>query len=340
MIDPANLVPADRQDLLLAASERAGKHPVILEKDFWVSWLLNLLFADPRCKDDLIFKGGTSLSKAYGLIERFSEDIDIIVRYERLGFVDDRDPHAPRSRSKQQHLNQTAINACRSYISGDFCNLVTDIVANHLEGAAGPWSIQPDLEQPDSLLFSYPPSLQGGLSYIAPQVRLELGPHAATVPQQPATITPYLQQALPDLVSFTTTPIATIAAERTFWEKVTILHAEAHRTGRSPGRYSRHYSDTVMMAQDGALLARCQSDLGLLAAVREHKTKFYYAQWARFDEARPGSLRLVPVGDQRRREIAQDYRDMRPMFFTEPPPFEVLMAELEALEQVLNRLGH
>ena len=340
MIDPANLAPVDRQDLLLAASERTGKHPIILEKDFWVSWLLNLLFTDPRCKEDLIFKGGTSLSKAYGLIERFSEDIDVIVRYERLGFVDDRDPHALRSRSKQQQLNQAAVTACRSYISGDFCTLVTKLVANHLGDAAGPWSIEPDPNQPDSLLFSYPPSLNGGLSYIAPQVRLELGPHAATVPQQPATITPYLQQALPDLVSFTATPIVTITAERTFWEKVTILHAEVHRPGRSPGRYSRHYSDTVMMARDGALLARCLSDLELLSAVREHKTKFYYAQWARYDEARPGSLRLVPLADQRRRELAQDYRDMRPMFFAEPPPFEVLMAELEALEQTFNRMGH
>ncbi|TVR17194.1 MAG: nucleotidyl transferase AbiEii/AbiGii toxin family protein [Planctomycetota bacterium] len=340
MIDAANLAPADRQDLLLAASERAGKHPVILEKDFWVSWLLNLLFADPRCADDLIFKGGTSLSKAYGLIERFSEDIDLIVRYERLGFVDNQDPHALRSRSKQQQLNQAAVNACRSYISGDFCNLVIDLVARHLDDAVGPWSIHPDPNQPDSLLFSYPPSLDNGLSYIAPQVRLELGPHAATVPQQPATITPYLQQVLPDLVSFTTVPIATIAAERTFWEKVTILHAEAHRPGRSPGRYSRHYSDTVMMARDDALLALCKSDLGLLTAVREHKTKFYYAQWARYDEARPGSLRLVPSGDQRRREIAQDYRDMRPMFFTEPPPFQVLLAELAALEQALNQADH
>ncbi len=227
MIDAAQLTPADRQDLLIAASDQAGKHPVVMEKDLWVCWLLNQMFATPGLKDDLIFKGGTSLSKAYRLIGRFSEDIDLIVRYERLGFVDDRDPHAKRSRSKQQQINTAAIDACRNYVRTEFCRQITELVAAYLDDAAGAWSIQPDPSEPDSLLFAYPPGLDSGLSYIAPQVKLELGPHAATVPQQPTTIAPYLQEALPDNVAFTTVPIATIAAERTFWEKVTILHAEA-----------------------------------------------------------------------------------------------------------------
>lgn len=135
MIDAAQLTPADRQDLLIAASDQAGKHPVVMEKDFWVCWLLNQMFATPGLQDDLIFKGGTSLSKAYRLIGRFSEDIDLIVRYERLGFVDDRDPHAKRSRSKQQQINTAAIDACRNYIRTDFCRQITELVVANLNKA-------------------------------------------------------------------------------------------------------------------------------------------------------------------------------------------------------------
>jgi hypothetical protein len=336
MINAALLTPNDRRDLFLAASDQAHKHPVIIEKDFWVSWLLNLLFADAELKEHLIFKGGTSLSKSYDLIERFSEDIDLIIRYERLGFVDDKDPRADRSRTKQRQINHAAIDACRSYIKNEFCRQVTELVQAHIDDASGAWSVHTDPNEPDALLFQYPPGATTGLSYIAPQVKLELGPHAAIIPQQPTSVVPYLKQALPDHVTFPTTPVATIAAERTFWEKVTILHAEAHRTSPTPNRYSRHYYDTVMMARHAELLKRCIGDPDLLTAVREHKTKFYYTKWARFDLAVPGTLRLLPHDDERLKLIAQDYRAMQPMFTDKPPSFSEVIEELGELERSLN----
>jgi predicted nucleotidyltransferase component of viral defense system len=77
---------ADRRDLFRESASRLGMNPAIVEKGFWVCWILKRLFAAPALKDQMVFKGGTSLSKAYGLIERFSEDIDLILDWPLLGY--------------------------------------------------------------------------------------------------------------------------------------------------------------------------------------------------------------------------------------------------------------
>lgn len=76
----------DRRDLFLESASRLGMNPAIVEKDFWVCWILRRLFAEPTLKDHIVFKGGTSLSKVYGLIDRFSEDIDLILDWRLLGY--------------------------------------------------------------------------------------------------------------------------------------------------------------------------------------------------------------------------------------------------------------
>ena len=83
----------DRRDVFTAASRRLDTAPDYVEKDFWVCLVLDLLFnALPEAHPKLLFKGGTSLSKAFGLIQRFSEDIDLVVHRDALGFAGDRDP--------------------------------------------------------------------------------------------------------------------------------------------------------------------------------------------------------------------------------------------------------
>lgn len=68
-----------RRELFSEAAARLGMTPAVVEKDFWVTWVLDRLFATPTLAHLLVFKGGTSLSKVYGLIERFSEDVDLIL---------------------------------------------------------------------------------------------------------------------------------------------------------------------------------------------------------------------------------------------------------------------
>ena len=89
MLNIARLPPNDRRDLFRAAAQQMRVNEAIVEKDFWVFWTLDYLFYDSPWQDKRAFKGGTSLSKAYGVIERFSEDIDLILDWTLLGYEKD-----------------------------------------------------------------------------------------------------------------------------------------------------------------------------------------------------------------------------------------------------------
>ena len=124
---------ADRSELFRATAGRMELHPVNVEKDFWVCWLLKQLFTLPALDGWLVFKGGTSLSKCFDLIKRFSEDIDLAVDFKKLGYVGDRDPRqAGLSRSKRQRILDEMMDACRDYISGRFKTSLEAHVQDHL----------------------------------------------------------------------------------------------------------------------------------------------------------------------------------------------------------------
>lgn len=131
--------------------------------------------------------------------------------------------------------------------------------------------------------------------------------------------------------------VKALLAKRTFWEKATILHAEYHRPAEKalPDRYSRHYYDVAMMG-GGKIKDEALADKELLVQVVKHKETFYAAGWARYDLARPGTLRLVPPGS-RIEALEQDYKKMGVMIFGEQPPFGWILERLGALEKELNK---
>jgi hypothetical protein len=184
--------------------------------------------------------------------------------------------------------------------------------------------------------FRYPTATAKGLPYVFPQVVLELGTHAEFVPHDRFTLRSFAAEEFPNVVTDGDVAVKALLAKRTFWEKATILHAEYHRPGDKvlPDRYSRHYYDFSMLAQK-AIRAEALSDMELLAQVVRHKETFYPSGWARYDLARPGSLRLVPR-EERLAALERDYRNMGVMIFGEPPAFEAIMGTIAALEQDIN----
>ena len=129
-----------------------------------------------------------------------------------------------------------------------------------------------------------------------------------------------------------------IRAERTFWEKATILHHEAHRPegNLQPARYSRHYYDLAMMAA-APVKAAALADVALLEAVRDFKQRFYPRGWAHYELAVPGTFRLMPSGHVLS-VLEKDYAQMRNMIFGRYPPFNEIMATLQQLEGEINEL--
>jgi len=301
-----------------------GTTPAVIEKDFWVTWVLGRLFQNPELARLLMFKGGTSLSKAYRLIERFSEDIDLILDWRVLS---GEDPLAARSRSSQERLNEEINEQAQAFIGGELLHHASQAVGDMCR-------CDIDLTDPHVINARYPAAFSD--RYLRPEVRLEIGPLASWLPYEERIIRSYAAEAFPHVFERTECPVRVITAERTFWEKATILHHEAHRPSGNPQppRYSRHYYDVAKMAEspvkDAAL-----ADVALLANVVEFKERFYPRGWARYDLAKPGTFRLVPEGHVLV-AVRADYRSMANMIFGNIPKFDDIMTILKGLQDEIN----
>ncbi|MGF2688518.1 nucleotidyl transferase AbiEii/AbiGii toxin family protein [Marinobacter sp. DUT-3] len=316
-----------RQDLFAATSSKMTMTPAAAEKDFWVVWCLDTLFSLPDWASRLRFKGGTSLSKAYGVIERFSEDIDLILDWTGLS---DENPVAGRSKTKQGWLN-TSINQAAQF-------LIREQLLPDLQRALQPvCQASLDKDDPHTINIEYPALFAPG--YLRPIVRLEIGPLAAMLPMESKTVASYAAQCFPQVFQTPGVEVPTIRAERTFWEKMTILHAEAHRPADKPlpTRYARHYYDVYRMASS-QYAESALKDIELLAEVVAFKQKFYPAGWASYQTAKPGTMRLLP-SDAHIRALEVDYDAMTEMVFGDVPEFESLLQVLEALEERINNQG-
>lgn len=320
----ARLPAAERNALFSESAAKLGTTPAVIEKDFWVTWVLDRLFAQPELARLLMFKGGTSLSKAYRLIERFSEDIDLILDWRVLGGDD---PLAERSKSQQVKLNEVMNEKAQAYIGGELLPGVTAALG-------GVCTCEQEGGDPHVVKIVYPGAFSD--TYLRPEVRLEIGPLASWVPYEQKQISSYAAEAFPSVFARGMCMVNVIKAERTFWEKATILHQEAHRAADKPqpSRYSRHYYDLAKMAEspvkDAAL-----ADIAMLASVAEFKQRFYPCAWAHYELAKPGTLRLVPDGAVLA-VVRADYRAMANMMFGTAPEFEKVMKVLRELETEIN----
>jgi hypothetical protein len=302
----------------------------VVEKDFWVCWVLKQLFADPDLKDQMVFKGGTSLSKVFGLINRFSEDIDLILDWRLLGYEQE-DPYQEFSSNNQRNrFNKIVNERAAEYISDTLIHQLDRILAR-CPGT----SASVDTDDPHTVNIVYPAAFSE--DYLRPEVRLEIGPLASWFPSNRHTIQPYAAEVFPEVFDDPSCPVVAIDAERSFWEKATILHQQAHRLDAMPPRYSRHYYDLYKLASSG-VRDTALSDLGLLREVVEFKQRFYPCRWAQYENARPGSFRLIPP-EKHLTELRKDYIDMGVMIFEEIPDFESIIKTLSQLENQINELG-
>ena len=330
------LTPAGRADLFNAAAQQLGIGPVPLEKDFWVCWTLRELFSLPGIGDHLIFKGGTSLSKVWRAIERFSEDIDVSLSKDWLGFGGASDPEQQESRKQQGRKLEELAVACAQKISEELLPALQARASAAL-GKEG-WSITIAVDDPQTLLFRYPTSLPAlpGTAYIAREVKIECGARSDAWPADHKVILPYVAEAYPDTIREAAVTVRVLSIERTFWEKATILHAEANRPKDkpTPGRFSRHYADLAALA-DHPDAARALARNELRARVVEHKQVFFPAAWARYETAVPGTFLLVPPVE-RLAQMATDYEEMQIMYFRKPKAWDEIVARLTALQESIN----
>jgi len=348
----ANKPEAERRDLLQEAANRRDVAPIVIEKDFWVCWTLKRLFTDPALASHLTFKGGTSLSKAYGLIERFSEDIDLTISRDAPLLQEGASPMEKDISGKERERRIIALkqNAQRFVAEIILPNLQASIAAQL--GNEQSWQLTLDDNDPDrqTILFHFPKTYNYGMGYgrgaygvgrfgegetgyIKPSIKLEFGARGETEPHTQSTLRAYVAETFPDLVLDAPVQVATLAAERSFWEKATILHA-LYYNQKLASRMSRHYYDTFMMAQRGVADAALRDKVLLEQVVRNKKVLFRDAK-ASYDTAVFGTLKLVPP-EELLLALKKDYEAMGEMFMGAAPDFEEVLTALAELERKLN----
>jgi hypothetical protein len=334
----------ERRGLFLTAAARIGTTAQNIEKDFWVCWTLDALFhrlksGGPR----LLFKGGTSLSKAYGLISRFSEDIDVTVFREDIG-----EPASveelERLTKKKRGVRLDAIRAaCQTYIDTKLRVELDALAKEAMESASkNPATMRVVLDEEDkdrqSLLIHYPSVLEES-GYVIPSVKIESGAKSALDPHSAKAITPYLGADLSDSNGLAIKNVMTIDPERTFLDKVLILHGMTFyftEKGalRGNGRMSRHYYDVyrLMAVSTGA---KACADISLIEDCVRHARMFFYRSNTGLDLAHRGSFRLTPTKPMHD-ALARDYDAMSTMIFGEVPSFETVLESIANVEERLN----
>jgi hypothetical protein len=330
---------ANRRDLFTATAVRLGTTVQNIEKD----WTLDALFhgldaSGPR----LLFKGGTSLSKGFGLIARFSEDIDITVFRDDLGAgasVAELEAMSGKQRTRRLDGIRTA---CQAFVAGPLRTRLEALVAA-LPGNASSLRIAPDAQDPDgqSLLLWYPAITGDHDGYVTPAVKIEAGAKSALDPHAPARVTPYIDD---DLVGFdlAVPGVITVDPLRTFWDKVVILHGlrrwfERRGELRGGQRISRHYYDIDRLLND-ELSRRATADLAMARDCTSHARMFFNRPDLDLATAHPGSFALLPHDDMID-QLRRDYAAMQVMVFGDVPPFETVMASVARLEAVVNGAG-
>jgi len=320
----AELNSAERKDLFSETAAQLGMTAAIVEKDFWVTWTLDKIFRNPGLRANLKFKGGTSLSKVFGLIERFSEDIDLILNWKVLTAEN---PQEDRSKKKQKKLVQEIREAGRNYIE----EKLLPVISAEIDSVC---TCKIDENDLNIINLFYPRAFSD--EYIRPEIRLEIGPIASWLPYDAHTITSYAAEQFPQIFIKPDCEVQVIKAERTFWEKATILHHEANRPEEStqPLRTSRHYYDMAQMAlssiKDSAL-----ANIPILDDVVDFKNKFYPRGWAQYDQAKPGTLKLVPR-EHVLEAVKKDYKAMRNMIYGRYPSYGEILQILKELEDEIN----
>lgn len=207
--------------------------------------IIDYLFNKSIYKDFITFKGGTSLSKGFNLINRFSEDIDLILDWRVLG-ISDNEPFENRSNTKQEQYNRELNSKAAIFIKDKLLIELKDGLNRILQN-----DVILEIDVNDELIinFYYPKIYES--SSILQLIRLEIGPLAALTPSVVVEIKPYVNEYFSQVFSYSFIKVRCVSPERTFWEKATILHREANRPDnkKMPLRYSRHYYDLYMICK-------------------------------------------------------------------------------------------
>lgn len=335
MDDFLKLLKQDRLDIFTESQSRSGINTIVLEKDFWVCWTLEKLFNNKELSDNMIFKGGTSLSKSYQLIDRFSEDCDLTINRAILNIKDPSEANIS-NKEIQRRIDILMINI-KAYIRDFILPILVNACQNSINNTEK-WNVEIDKDD-QTILFFYPSvlNINSHDQYVKQVIKLELGARGGILPKQFTIIKPYIAESFSHLIKEQNTPIPTLSVIRTFWEKLTILHGLYHRSLKGKEfaeRMSRHYYDVYMLVKRG-IDKDALSYSGCLDDVVTNNLIFFKDNNASQNTARLGSFHLMP-SPKLMEDLNQDYENMEMMILRDAPDFKEIIKIIKDLEDRLN----
>lgn len=329
-----SLTASEQQEALNVAANACAIPPHILEKDVWVVWALQQLFNSSFARH-LVFKGGTSLSKAFGVIQRFSEDIDLTydIRAIAADLIGETNSVLPRTNSQEKKWSKAIRDRLSAWVETEIVPL--------FEAALQAQNLQAKVRwENDKVFIDYRP-LFAGTGYVLAAVMMEFGARSTGEPIQNCLINCDAAKHLPSLL-FPSDTVRVMRAERTFWEKATAIHVYCIQGAfRGGDRYARHWHDLSRLDAAGIANAAI-ADRNLAEAVAAHKAIFFSeknmaGEAISYQHAISGQLQLVPRSDALA-NLADDYANMIDdgLFLHEVETFDVLMESCQRIQDKVN----
>lgn len=328
------LPESERSAVFTDVANKIGILPYYVEKDFWVSWMLEVLFTDSELSPHITFRGGTSLSKAYKAISRFSEDIDLSISRTWLGVTEDIDPTLAETKSQAEKRQGKIRKITRSKLNEFVLPLIEQAVDSspldksdfiiEPEGENTPFDQSRD---PYCIYFTYPSTVQAPSSgYISARVKLEFSARAEGTPEETKTVQSFVADHYPNIFKQRQVTVRTILPARTFWEKLFIIHEEntAPETRQSKPRLSRHYYDLYQIIQNDL----ANTDSKLFEEVRDHRKHYFSQNWVNYGNLTVQQFQVTPP--ERLSSIwSKDYEAMNTMVYETMPSFGTVLKSIQ-----------
>jgi hypothetical protein len=322
----------DQQQIVLTqAANKTGLPVQAVEKDLWVTVVLQIVFSLPIA-NRLVFKGGTSLSKVWKVIRRFSEDIDLAIDPSIWGFEGD------LTKKQIKRLRK----ASSIFVRDELCLSLKGVVS---ETGMEKWlqvEVDPDGEgdgtypEPRVIHVRYKSLFNENLPYLHSEVKLEVGARSLLEPTAKAAVTSAIEDVLPISTTIKQVMIPTALAEKTFLEKAFLLHELfSAQSSREANRKSRHLYDLAQIMNTD-IASRAIADDNLWNTIHHHRELFTSMSGVDYTPDIRKRIRLLPPDDVID-DWRSDYKDMQSsMIYGEKPTFTELMKKMRELENLFH----
>lgn len=312
----------ERLAILTTVSEKTGI-PVenAIEKDWWVSIVLKALF-QTNCSTHLTFKGGTSLSKGWNLIQRFSEDIDLALHHSFFG-------DTPQNNNQRKTLRKKS----RRYVNE---TLIEELDDKLKELGVSDYSVAPEEgvdsdKDPTVIFVNYTSILSEQKEYVTPTVKIEISCSSMSEPYELRDIFSLIFDYFPEEDSINTCKIPTVLPTRTFLEKLFLLSEEFCKDNPRCIRMSRHLYDLEKL-MDTEFGKNALTDTELYKQIVNHRAVNYHLGHVDYKKHHPATITFMPSTDEMEK-WSDDYKDMVTNFIYEDGAknFDDLIKRMEEL---------